>query len=241
MELNKKQKDSLFDALLRYAVKESAIQEINEMPTEEEIKKEIQFSESFESRMNAFISKRKSKRAAKKALSYGKRIAVFVSVIISISFGTLMTAEAVQKAVINTVVDWYEDHNGFTFENTSGKSAEEILKESEIKMPTYIPTGFKLDESEEYDGYKFYLYKNEEGINLVFTAQVVTDKSESFIDNEHTDYEVIEINGNEVYLFLGKEGNYDYASAMWIDGNVVYDIDSWIGVIDIIRMAKSFK
>ena len=98
MELNKKQKDSLFDALLRYAVKESAIQEINEMPTEEEIKKEIQFSESFESRMNTFISKRKSKRAAKKVLSYGKRIAVFVSVIISISFSTLMTAEAVQKA-----------------------------------------------------------------------------------------------------------------------------------------------
>ena len=98
MELNKKQKDSLFDALLRYGVKESAIQEINEMPTEEEIKKEIHFSESFESRMNTFIRKRKSKRTAKKVLSYGKRIAVFVSVIISISFSTLMTAEAVQKA-----------------------------------------------------------------------------------------------------------------------------------------------
>ena len=241
MELNKKQKDSLFDALLRYGVKESAIQEINEMPTEEEIKKEIHFSESFENRMNTFISRRKNKRTEKKVLSYGKRIAVFVSVIVSLSFGTLMTAEAVQKAVINTMVEWYEDHNGFTFENTSGKSPEEILKESEIKMPSYIPTGFKLDESEEYDDYKFYLYKNEEGKNLVFTAQVVTDKSQTLIDNEHTDYEIIEINGNEVYLFSGKEDNYDYASAMWIHENVVYDIDSWIGVIEVIRMAKSFK
>ncbi len=38
MELNKKQKESLFEALLSYAVKESAIKEINEMPTEEQIK-----------------------------------------------------------------------------------------------------------------------------------------------------------------------------------------------------------
>lgn len=241
MELNKKQKESLFEALLYYAVKESAIKEINEMPTEEQIKESVHFSATFENKMKKLINKQKYKRLFKSVYVYSKKVAVFVSIIISIGFGTLMTAQAVQKAVINTVVEWYEDHNGFIFENTSNKSAEEILNESKIKLPTYIPKGFELSESEDYDSFKLYVYKNEEGKNLIFNAIVITDKNETFIDNEHTDYELIEINGSKVYLFSGKGKNYDYASAIWIEGDIKYEIDSWIGVIEVIRMIKNIK
>lgn len=152
-----------------------------------------------------------------------------------------MTAEAVQKAVIRTVVEWYEDHNGFIFENTSNRPDEEILNKSKIKLPSYIPEGFELYESEDYDSFKLYVYKNKEGKNLVFNATVVTDKNETFIDNEYTDYEIIEVNGSEVYLFSGKGKNYDYASAIWMEGNIKYEIDSWIGVIEIIRMIKNIR
>ncbi|NYB73217.1 DUF4367 domain-containing protein [Sedimentibacter hydroxybenzoicus DSM 7310] len=239
MELDKKQKESLFDALLTYAVKENAINEINEMPTEEQIKEDMSFSAAFESKMQGLIKRRRNKRILKSTYKYGKKVAVFVSIIVSLGFGTLMTAEAVQNAVISTVVEWYEDHNGFIFKNTSSKSDEEILNEAKIKLPSYIPEGFELSESEDYDSFKLYLYKNKEGINLVFNAAVVTDKNETFIDNEYTDYEIIEINGNEVYLFSGKGRDYDYASVIWTEGNIKYEIDSWIGVIEVIRIAKS--
>ncbi|WP_312812772.1 DUF4367 domain-containing protein [Sedimentibacter sp.] len=239
MKLNKKQKESLFEVLLSYAVKESAKKEINEMPTEEQIKESMNFSGEFENKMQGLIKKERHKRILKRAYVYSKKVAVFVSIIISIGFGTLMTAEAVQNAVISTVVEWYEDHNGFIFKNTSDKSSEEILNESKIKIPSYIPEGFELSESEDYDSFKLYVYKNEEGKNLVFNATVVTDKNETFIDNEHTDYEIIEINNNEVYLFSGKGRDYDYASVIWTEGNIKYEIDSWIGVIEVIRIAKS--
>lgn len=239
MELNKKQKESLFEALLSYAVKESAIEEINEMMTEEQIKENVQFSANFENKMKKLINKYKYKELNKKMYFYTKKVAVFVSIIISIGFGTLMTAEAVQKAVISTVVEWYEDHNGFIFENTSNKSDEEILNKSKIKLPTYIPKGFELYESEDYDSFKLYVYKNKEGKNLVFNATVVMDKNETFIDNEYTDYEIIEVNGNETYLFMSTKG--DYVSIIWTDGNVLYDISSDKNLIEIIRMAKSLK
>ncbi|WP_313339561.1 DUF4367 domain-containing protein [Sedimentibacter sp.] len=239
MELNKKQKEKLFEVLLSYAVKESAIKEINEMPTEEQIKENVYFSATFENKMKKLLKKQKHKRILRSAYVYSKKIAVFVSVIISIGFGTLMTVEAVQKAVINTVVEWYEDHNGFIFKNTSNKSAEEILNESKIKLPAYIPEGFELSESEDYDSFKIYVYKNEEGKNLVFNATVVTDKNETFIDNEYTDYEIIEINGNEAYLFMGIEDN--YVSIIWTDGNILYNISSDRNLIEIIRMVKSLK
>ncbi|MEA5093638.1 MAG: DUF4367 domain-containing protein [Sedimentibacter saalensis] len=239
MELNKKQKELLFETLLSYAVKESVIKEINEMPTEEQIKENVHFSATFENKMKKLINKQKHKRIIKSAYVYSKKIAVFVSIIISIGFGTLMTAEAVQKAVITTVVEWYEDHNGFIFENTSNKSNEEILNESQIKLPAYIPEAFELSESEDYDSFKLYVYKNEEGKNLVFNAIVVTDKNETFIDNEYTDYEIIEINGKETYLFMGTED--DYMSIIWTDGNVLYDISTDRNLIEIIRMAKSMK
>ncbi len=241
MELNKKQKESLFEALLSYAVKESAIKEINEMPTEEQIKESVHFSASFDNKMKKLINKLRYKRIFKNVYLYSKKVAIFVSVIVSLGFGTLMTAEAVQQAVIKTVVEWYDDHNGYIFENTSNKSREEILSESKIKLPTYIPEGFELSQAEDYDSFKLYVYKNKEGKNLVFNAIVVTDKSETFIDNEHTDYEIIEINGKETYLFSGKGKNYDYASTIWMEGNIKYEIDSWIGVIEVIRMAKSLK
>lgn len=239
MELNKKQKESLFETLLSYAVKESAIKEINEMMTEEQIKENVRFSANFENKMKKMINKYKYKEINKKMYFYTKKVAVFVSVIISIGFGTLMTAEAVQKAVISTVVEWYEDHNGFIFENTSNKPAEEILNKSKIKLPAYIPEGFEMYESEDYDSFKLYVYKNKEGKNLVFNATVVTDKNETFIDNEYTDYEIIEVNGNETYLFIGTED--DYVSIIWTDGNVLYDISSDKNLIEIIRMAKSLK
>ncbi len=241
MELDKKQKESIFEALLSYAVNEAAKQENKEMPSEEQIRDEIQFSEAFDDKMKTLINKQRYKKVVKKAYFYGKRVAVFVAVIISISFGTLMTAEAVQQAVIKTVTEWYEGYNGFIFENTSGKSNMNTLEENKIKKPSYIPDGFELFESEEMDGYDIYIYRNENGTNLIFSAEVVVDKSHTFIDNEHTDYEVIQINGKDVYLFSGKENNYDYASAMWIDGNMVYNIESWIGVTEVIRVVKSFK
>lgn len=239
MELNKRQKELLFETLLSYAVKESVIKEINEMPTEEQLKENIHFSVTFENKMEKLINKQKHKRIIKSAYVYGKKIAVFVSIIISIGFGTLMTAEAVQNAVITTVVEWYEDHNGFIFENTSNKSDEEILNESQIKLPAYIPEGFELSESEDSDSFKLYVYKNEEGKNLVFNAIVVTDKNETFIDNEYTDYEIIEINGRETYLFMGTEDG--YMSIIWTDGNVLYNISTDRNLIEIIRMAKSMK
>lgn len=241
MDLNKKQKESLFEVLLSYAVKESAIKEINEMPTEEQIKENVHFSATFEKKMKKLITKLKYKRIFKGVYLYSKKVAIFVSVIVSLGFGTLMTVEAVQQAVIKTVVEWYEDHNGFIFQNTSNKSHEEILSESKIKLPTYIPEGFELSQSEDYEEFKLFIYTNEEGKNLVFNAVVVTDKNETFIDNEHTDYEIIEINGIETYLFSGIGKNYDYASLIWMEGNIKYEIDSWIGVIEVIRIAKSLK
>lgn len=241
MELNRKQKESLFEALLSYAVKESVIKEINEMPTEEQIKEDVHFSATFENKMKKLINKLRYKRTFRNVYLYSKKVAIFVSILISIGFGTLMTAEAVQKAVIKTVVEWYDDHNGYIFENTSNKSREEILSESKIKLPTYIPEGFELYQSEDYSEFKLYLYTNEEGKSLVFNAVVVTDKNETFIDNEYTDYEIIEINGIETYLFSGIGKNYDYASLIWMEGNIKYEIDSWIGVIEVIRIAKSLK
>lgn len=241
MEFNKKQKESLFDALLAYAVKENAINEINEIPTEEQIKESMSFSEAFESKMQRLIKKHRHKRFLRTTYKYSKKVAMLVSIIISLGFGTLMTAEAVQHAVISTVVEWYEDYNGFIFKNTSNKSDKEILDKAKIKLPTYIPDGFELSESEEYEGFKLYLYKNNKGKNLIFNSTVVIDKSETLIDNEYTDYEIIEINGNEVYLFSGKGGDYDYASAIWIEGNVKYEIESWIGTIEVIRMVKNIN
>lgn len=86
MELNKKQKESLFEALLSYAVKESAIEEINEMMTEEQIKENVQFSANFENKMKKLINKYKYKELTKKMYHYTKKVAVFVSIIISIGF-----------------------------------------------------------------------------------------------------------------------------------------------------------
>ena len=241
MEFNKKQKESLFDALLVYAVKENAINEINEIPTEEQIKESMSFSEVFESKMQRLIKKHRHKRFLRITYKYSKKVAMLVSIIISLGFGTLMTAEAVQHAVISTVVEWYEDYNGFIFKNTSNNSDKEILEKAKIKLPTYIPDGLELSESEEYEGFKLHLYKNNKGKNLIFNATVVMDKNEMLIDNEYTDYEIIEINGMEVYLFSGIDKNYEYSSVLWTEGNIKYEIDSWIGVLEVIRIAKSIK
>lgn len=41
--------------------------------------------------------------------------------------------------------------------------------------------------------------------------------------------------------FVGKDSNDDYTSLMWIDENIVYDLDVWGSEIEAIKVAKSVK
>jgi len=241
MDQSNRQDNALFDALFSYALKENAIRETQAIPSNEVLKKEYQFSDEFENKMKNIIKKQRNKRVMKKVYYYGKKIAACIMIIITIGFGALMTVDAVQQAVINTIIEWYDDHNAYTFKNTSGRESDDILADSHAQIPDYIPEGFELTDSNVNTQNSIYFYSNVVGKTIVFRSSIITDEHTTFIDNEHTDYEEIEINGKNTYLFIGEDNNDNSVSLIWIDGNIIYSVDSWIGVSEAIKIAKSVK
>lgn len=239
MALKQSQKDALFESLLSYAVKECAIIETQKIPGEEELKTKVNLSIDFQEKMRKIIKKNRYKKFIKEMYRWGKKVLLIISVIISIGFGSLMSVEAVQNVVISTVSQWYKDHTGFIFENTSNKSYEEIKMESIPKKPSYIPKDFKLVMEENMGTLRTYVYENNDGMNIVFFSEIIGNKSQTFIDNEYTNYEIIHINGNEVYLFASK--NDDFLSLVWIDHNILYKISSDKNLLEIIKVLKSVK
>lgn len=233
--------EALFDALFNYAVKENAVRETMSIPPKDELEIGYKFSEEFENKINVLIKKHRNIRTIKKAYKYGRKIAIYAAFVITLSFGALMTVEAVQEAVVSTVVEWYDKYNSYIFQNTGRQNTEEILSASNAGKLKYIPKGYVLENFEEMGENNIYFYVNNAGKNMVFRSSIIADTHTTFIDNENTDSEKIEIDGKEAYLFIGKDNSNSSVSLKWIDDNILYSIDAQVSVIELIRIAKSVK
>ena len=175
-----------FDSLLRMAVRETYMEQANSIPADNELDEIIRPSAEYEKKMRTMV--RRENRNEK--LIYFRKVTAKVAVVamlcISLTFGSLMTAQAVRESVATTILEW---HDKFTRIFIKTDAAPTQLPEIRFN---YIPEEFELVEEESFkrDDYMFLTYNKENNINDYL--RIICSSSNSInidkSDNEHSSF-----------------------------------------------------
>jgi len=222
--------ERLFDAMLKEAVKESVIKEVDSAPSREELDKLFPRNDTFDRRALGIVGRVDKKQKRVRAVRTLYRTAAAIALLVTASLITLMSIEASRNFILNTFISVQDDHIVFRF----GRDAEN-LDSSFIPLES-LPYGFELVSSEELNNLSTFIYINPLGEQLI--AQRHAGMSlETFIDNEHREHVITTISERTVHFFKAFDTNY-FNAAMWSDG---LDVIQIVANIDIYRLTALVK
>ncbi len=185
-------KEILFDTLIKLSITKAFEKEISSLPSIEELNKEYKSSPELDKRINSISSKyyRKSKISwfSKKL---GKA-AAFLCILFTMSSIVLLSVSATRNVIFNAVIQLHEKYTEVTF--------GEPTIYNDIYQPTYLPKGFSESASKKFGNTVLVTYSNKDGKEVLF-SQWTYNTGTSFVDNENTNYTETEISGEKAYLF----------------------------------------
>ena len=111
----KELQDELFESLLKAAVIENAIEEMDEWIDDETIVKGIEVPKSYDDRVMKTYRKMIKKQTMKKWSNRSKKIAVILLTVISGVFGLLLQSDKVRAACYQVIVEFCDKYVGFDF------------------------------------------------------------------------------------------------------------------------------
>lgn len=156
---------------------------------------------------------------------------------VTVAFGGLMAASPTARAWVSRIVtEWYENNIKFIFQ---GKRVGNM----EGQELGYLPSGFeKISEDDSNEGIREIIYQDSMDRMIIFNYQQIGDNVRFGVDNEHTDYEDVEISGQEAHLLRAsscERPNY----LVWIsaDGNIMYMLISTVDPTELIAIAESVE
>ena len=235
-----KVREQVFEGIITAALNEYIAEELDAVPSDEEIAK--MYPTSLKMKKHYQRKAKEKKYQLSLPLVYCKRLAVAFFVVVTLSFGILMTNSDVRAAVSNTVVTWYEKFVQIDFSKTEDTydtdDTESSIPEFTDLEIGYIPLKYVLSSSTEDLYYREYIYTSDDG-DYMLIGLYSSEATEIATDIELMEYEQIIINGNNAYIL------YDDIERMGslIAGNNKYTIliTSISEKEEIIKVAENIK
>lgn len=185
---------------------------------------------------NRMIAKQRRKPAFVSLRRFARSVAVVLVVIFALGFITIMSVSAFRNAVIDVIVDWFDDYVQVEFEEDDPDENAEVVIE-DLKRITALPEGTVEEVSMDYNKVWMttYLLNNERICSL---RQEVYRKNTAFVDNVDTKVEYVDINGEKGCFFIDENG---VIRLYWNDGKYVYLLTLYDNSYDIMYLAESIK
>ena len=217
-----RQKEEMFDAMIRIAGSEAMRRDAEAMPPEDDI--DVTFSPKFERKMNKLL-----KRHQRKIRSLPTKILRVATAGIAIIALTFTSAFALmppfRERVVKAVVEWTGISAGFTFAESDGI------------RPGYIPDGFEEVDCWESDMSIEITYLNGQLNEICYWRKMVDGRKLS-VDSEHSDYRVEMVNGFELHIFTSNTEGYP-SYVLLNDNAYAYFLSGDVPVGELILMAES--
>ena len=224
----KELQDELFESLLKAAVIENAIEEMDEWIDDETIVKGIEVPKSYDDRVMKTYHKMIKKQTMKKWSNRSKKVAVILLVVVSGVFGLLLQSDKVRAACYQVIVEFCDRYVGFDF-NSFSESPKKITV-------GYIPEGYVEIENDTDDFRTFILYQNEKKKEIVL--QYFFHSPNITIDNEH--YIITTYDDDTKYFFLSQDENFPNI-LLWYDNTGCYMIEGDILKEELFKMQKNIS
>ena len=201
--------DDIFDLLLEQAMEAQTEQELEQIPSDEELKQRYQLSENFRSNMDKLIAKEAKmdrKEAMEKKCRKLYKVAAVLAACLVISL-LLWQIPPVRAEIEDKVFKFYED-----FVQIGGKGSEETI--DPMKDPDYIPEGYIEVERVEEKKTKSLVYQSDLGVLRINYIKAEDEEATSLYDKDLTYTKIKLLDIIEAYLFYDEE-----KSILWWQDN----------------------
>lgn len=190
------------------------------------------FSPKFEKRMDKLIRHRR-KPYYRFTNTVGKRVAVIIIGIITVSFTTVMSVEALRTPFLDFFMSIFSTHSEVRTFDDGGDYPEKIENYYEIK---YDLSNYSIDNRYDDETEHKIEYRTKD-IYICFKQNVVKNYITNY-NTENTQIESLNFNGYEAIGFMD---NQRYYTLTWNNGKYIIEISSNIGKDVLIEMAKSVQ
>ena len=223
-----------FDSLLRIAVSEGLKNEMDLLPSKEELDKRYHPSDKLNRRIKNIIIRKRIKGQVE---AHGKivyKIATILIILFAASSITLLSVEATRNAIFNVIIQQLDKYTEIKFEKDGANESN-----GSLYSPTYLPQGFVETSNVTYGSTIMITYTNNEGIEILF-KQGSVGTSTTLIDNENTKYKEIKINERDGYLFEALTSE-DYNVLLWQVDGISFELQSLINSDELVQIGNSVK
>lgn len=233
--MNKDQvNDVIFEALFRQAVIDDFNEEIDSIPTNEQLAEIYSFSSEFEMRMKKLFVEDHRRNFLKNVMLYSRRVASILVIVLGLLFGTLLFNTEVRAAVGKVLVEWYEKFASFTFRD------EEIIVEKKEWTLEYLPKGYLLKNYEVLGNVTNMEFINNQGDKIRFSYRPENSITNISVDNENHKIDSHVILDNETFSITAVDDRFDNGVIWNMDG---YTFSLWgkISINELNKIAESIS
>lgn len=230
--MNEKNKDTvLFDALLKTAAADAFEKEMQSLPTCDELDDRYTLSKEADQKIRAMIRKDISKTKLRRFGKYFMQLAAVFAIAFTVLIITLFSVEAAREYIIETVVNWKDNHVEINY------TPQQAEYDGELYLPAYLPDGYNIDHYDLTDDPYYFVYENKDGysLDLVFSEN---STGTSRIDPANMASSKIEINGQPAKLYEGIREQ-DINILIWEAHGMEFQLRGLVDGDEMIHMAES--
>lgn len=170
-------------------------------------------------------------------LRYAAGIAAAMAVLLATLYHTSPTARAWMDRVIHAVMTWGEESTMFHY---SGRQPEDVA--DSVWRPGWVPEGYEEDQVFDLSGATEIEYRDGEGRRLILTYFPVQEGYMHDMDNEHSDYRELTLNGQPAHLFESNtEGKNSFLVFYDDTGRMSFCLMGLMPGEDLIKIAESME
>ncbi|MCL2225403.1 MAG: DUF4367 domain-containing protein [Defluviitaleaceae bacterium] len=224
--------EKIFDALFKIAADEALKEEMDAMPSCEELNKLYPRTKSLDKKVYAVINRESRAIKTKKAIRAFTKIAAGFCVIAVLGIGAAMSVEASRNFILNFFVDMRGDYVAFDF----GLGDRPTPGDGKIVLG-YKPEGFELVSNHAMESMTMYVFADDSDNQIIIQRLMGSDFFMG-VDYEYMVFSEIQILGASANLFTSI---YDYGTnkVMWAIENGVITITTTLDTETLIRIAEN--
>ena len=216
---------------LRLAIEEACFLELETLPTEAELEKQIVCSLDFEKRMSALFHPKIQDTLTLTKYRISKRILLVA--IITAMLASAMSVQAIRQPLLNFVVEFYEKCSRIIYSMVDPDEFPFSDEDRGFVIPT-TPDGFEMIRCDAFDALLEVEYISTKEAYLIYSQYKISGSVLS-VDTEGSAMQFIEICGHDGFFFTNKGTN----NISWNDKNYGYHIYGNCSLDIILQIAKS--
>ena len=229
--------EKLFDAIIKVAAEEVWQEEIDSLPSLEELNEMYPPSETLDKRVYGAINKAVRRGKIKKAIRYTIRCAAIFCVFIVLAGGALMSVEASRTFILSRIINISDDYVHISFQ--LGDIADLGIGELVVN---FIPEDFTFYEQGEFaEGHTFYEFRSDTRRGILIQHIIVSEDGGSVAGispvTEYSEFSIISLHRQVAYLFTSTYENH-VNTISWNYGRHFLSVSAFLEVDELMRIAE---